>query len=81
VSTEEELLSNRVYRDHRLRQRVRAELRKRIDVAENGIMAILAETFVDGARDGDAQGLAAVCRDAYTDVSAAADAKKPAPAG
>lgn len=59
----------RVYRDHKLRQRVKADLRKRADVAENAIMALVAETYLDGVRDGDAIGSAAACRESYTDGS------------
>lgn len=60
-------LRDRVYRDHNLRQRVKAAIRKRPDVAENEIMALIAETFLDGVRDGDGFGLAATVREAFTD--------------
>jgi hypothetical protein len=69
-TTKEEIagMCDRVYRDHKLRERVKVAIRKRPDVAENAIMSLIAETYLDGVRDGDAFGLASTVSEAFTDA-------------
>jgi hypothetical protein len=61
-------LCDRIYRDHALRQRVKAASHKRPDVAENAIMSLIAETYLDGVRDGASFGFATTVRKAFTDA-------------
>lgn len=50
-------LKDSIYRAADLRERVASEIRKRPDVALNGVMLILAELYADGVADGDGFGM------------------------
>lgn len=54
----ERTVADRMYSDQDWRQRVEAEMRKRPDVALNGIMHVVADAYICGIRDGDAFGKA-----------------------
>lgn len=50
-------LKDAIYKSADYRERVTREIRKRPDVALNGIMLILAELYADGVADGDGFGM------------------------
>jgi hypothetical protein len=53
---QEEQMAGIVYRDQALRDRVRAEIRKRPDTAVNQVMGLIADAWVRGRRQGMTEG-------------------------
>lgn len=56
-------LKNAIYRNPEILDRVTREIRKRHDMAVNGVMSIVADLYADGVADGDSFGMRSVAAD------------------